>query len=92
MAAGGATDTLPTFCAFFLTSLGIFLAVFQTVDTIQCFDFVVHQPIVSLFRYVKTSLNNQSIYAIFRINDFICLFCDYKMKSSYINSCLMIIK
>lgn len=85
MAAGGATDTLPTFCAFFLTSLGIFLAVFQTVDTIQCFDFVVCQPIVSLFRYVETSLNNQSIYAIFRINDFICLFCNYKMKSSFIN-------
>lgn len=34
---GGATDTLPTFCAFFLITLGLVLVVFHTVNTIQCF-------------------------------------------------------
>lgn len=82
---GEATDTLPTFCAFFLITLGLVLAVFHAVNTIQCFDCVVRQPIASLFGYVGTSLSNQSIYAIFRINDFISLLCDHKKKSSFIN-------
>lgn len=58
--------------------LGIVLGVFQAVDAIQCFDFVVYQPVASLFGSVKTSLNNQSVYAVLRINDLISLFFDHK--------------
>lgn len=63
---------------FFLTTLGIVPGVFQAVNKIQCFDFVVCQPVESYFGSVKNNLNNQNFYAIFRFNGLINLFFDYK--------------
>lgn len=50
---------------------------FQTLDAIQCFDFVVYLPVASLVGSVKTSLNNQSNRALFRVNDLVSLFFDF---------------